>query len=346
VKNLAIAASFVVSIGCASKAAPPPAAPTAAAPAAVAPAGKGSVADATFHSEALGVDKAYRVYLPAGYAAGDQRYPVVYLLHGIGGDETNWVKYGHVDEAADALGLQAIIVMPDGDSGFYVDGVTPVDYDAWLAGKNVYGRVADTKTFCVKTPKYEQYIVGDFVAHVDATYRTIPERGARALTGQSMGGFGALELAFRHPDLFASVASHSGVDALLYAGPWPYDAKKAAQLSDVSSWGKEVGPIGAWVRAIFGAELANWQAHDPALLAAKLKDGQLAIYLDAGTADDYGLNAGAEYLHDVLKTAGITHEFTLVPGGRHDYSLWSQRVKDSLAFHQKTFAKLAAAPAK
>src|SRR5262245_33284868 len=111
--------ALVVVSGCGTKAAAPASSPPAsAAPAPVTPAAKGSVSTKTFHSDALGVDKSYLVYLPAGYeAAADKRYPVVYLLHGIGGDETNWITYGHADEAADALGLQAIIVMPDGDSG-------------------------------------------------------------------------------------------------------------------------------------------------------------------------------------------------------------------------------------
>ena len=334
------ALALVALVGCSTPAPPSPVTPAspAVAASAPAPAGKGTVETHVFRSDALGVDKRYVVYLPAGYAASTERFPVIYLLNGIGGDETNWTEHGHADAAADALGLRAIIVMPDGDSGFYANGVTPADYDACVQrGERIYGQVADRSTFCVRTPRYEDYIVKDVVAHVDATYRTIPERGARALTGQSMGGFGALHLAMRHQDQFASVASHSGVDALLYGGPWPYDAAKApaALVEDVSRWGAQAEPIGAWVRAIFGPELANWRAHDPALLAAKLQDGALAIYLDAGTADHFGLHAGAEYLHDVLTRAGVKHEFTLVPGGRHDYSLWSVRIRDSLAFHAR-----------
>jgi S-formylglutathione hydrolase FrmB len=337
------AAAFILLLSaCAAKtvATPPPAAPVAPASAASAAPGKGTVSTRTFFSDALGVDKRYVVYLPAGYDSSDARYPVIYMLNGLGGDETNWVKHGHADVAADALGLRAILVMPDGDSGWYVNGALPVDYDACITkGEGLFGRVTDRATFCVRTPKYEDYIVKDLVAHVDATYRTIPERRARALTGVSMGGFGALQLAMRHQDEFASAASHSGVDSLLYAGPWPYEAGKVKLVEDVTKWGAEVEPIGAWVRFVFGADIANWKAHDPAVLAAGLKDGALAIYLDAGTADDFGLNAGAAYLHDVLGKAGVTHAYTVVDGARHSFSFWKDRIDDSLAFHAAAFAR-------
>ena len=146
-----------------------------------------------------------------------------------------------------------------------------------------------------------------------------------------MGGFGALELAMRHPDLYAAVASHSGVDALLYAGPHPYQPGQAQLADDVSQWGAQVEPIGAHVRAIFGPELANWQAHDPAYLAAQLHDGDLAIYLDCGTEDEFLLNDAAQYLHEVLTSHGIQHEWYLGPG-HHDFAFWIDRIDDSLAF--------------
>jgi putative tributyrin esterase len=313
-------------------------APTPTSAPAAAPAQKGTVSTHSFHSDALGVDKSYLVYLPVGYDASTARYPVVYMLHGLGGDENNWVKYGHADAAADALGLEAIIVFPDGDSSFYANSVTSFDYDTCVAtGKGVYGRVRDNATFCVRTPRYEDYIVKDLVKHVDATYRTIPERRARGLSGNSMGGFGALQLALRHPDVFGSAVSHSGMDALLYEGPYPYDASKAKVTDDVKNWGVGAEPIGAWVRGIFGTDLQNWKAHDPAVLAIQVKD--VALYLDGGTDDRFGLNAGAEYLHDLLTKAGIPHAYTMVQGGRHDFSLWSERVDDGLAFHAAYFAK-------
>ncbi|MBZ0232406.1 MAG: esterase family protein, partial [Deltaproteobacteria bacterium] len=308
---------------------------------AVVPDGPGQVLDASFASAALGVSKRYKVYLPAGYdALASRRYPVVYMLHGLGGDETNWVDGGKLDAVADQLRLQAIVVMPDGDDSFYVNSVTPPDQAACLAAKPPFSREQRAEDYCVAHARYEDYITRDLVGHVDATYRTIAERRARGIGGLSMGGFGALQLAMRHPELFAATASHSGLDALLYAGPHPYAKEKVVLLEDVTSWGRSVGIIGAHIRAIFGADVANWRAHDPAWLAKELDDGELAIYLDCGAEDRLLLQNGAQYLHDVLLARGVAHEWYLGPGD-HDFGFWGQRIDDSLAFFTRSLAPAA-----
>ncbi|HZS40375.1 MAG TPA: alpha/beta hydrolase family protein, partial [Polyangia bacterium] len=302
------------------------------------PGARGRVAEGRFASPALGVEKHYLVYLPAGYDGSTARYPVIYLLHGLHGNEHDWVSGGHLDQAADKLKLQAIVVMPDGDAGFYADSATPADYEACVHGAKVrfFRREESLETYCVRHADYEQYVIKDLLAHVDATYRTVAERRGRAIGGLSMGGFGALSLAMRHPELFASAASHSGVVALLYAGPHPYRKGQARLLEDVSRWGEQVGPIGLLVRRIFGGDLANWRAHDPAALAQTLEPGKLALYVDCGTEDDFALESPAAYLHDVLAARNIPHEFALVPG-RHNFALWEKRVVESLAFHARQF---------
>jgi S-formylglutathione hydrolase FrmB len=322
----------------------PPAAPVTPA-AAPAPVAHGTFADRTFHSAALGVDKHYVVYLPAGYEGSTKRYPVFYYLHGLTGNEHGLARIAHLDEAADTLGIQAILVMPDGDDGFYADAITPVDYDACMKdGTGLFlPKLQRRDETCVRKRNYETYMTKDLLADVDATYRTIARRDGRGLAGFSMGGFGALELAMRHPDLYAAAASHSGVDALLYAGPHPYTTfDKAELVSDVSTWGRtgdpQVNAIGVWVRGIFGPDKANWLAHDPAALAAKLAPGQLALYLDAGTEDVFGLDAEAAYLHDILNAHHIEHEFFIGPGG-HDFGFWLPRVPKSLAFLRDHLAK-------
>lgn len=297
-----------------------------------APEGPGTVVEGTFHSAALGVDKRYLAYLPAGYdASPDRRYPVVYLLHGLGGDETNWTEHGRLAEAADALRLQAIVVMPDGDAGFYVDWAIPVDRAKCLEQQPTFSDEPRAE-YCVEAANYETYVVKDLVGHVDATYRTIADRGARGIGGLSMGGFGALVVGLRNPGVFTSIASHSGIDALLYAGPHPYEKGKVVLAEDASTWGREVEPIGAHVRAVFGPDMANWRAHDPAILAARLEDGAVALYLDCGTEDVFALHDGMQYLHDILVERGIEHEYYLGPG-RHDFSFWAERIDDSLRFH-------------
>ena len=288
---------------------------------------------AKFHSDALGVDKSYVAYLPAGYdAAPKKRWPVFYYLNGLGGDESNWVDGIHIDAAADALGLDAIIVMPDGDDSFYTDSTAPIDYDQCMKdGTGLFMAGESHSTTCVRHRMYETYIVKDLVAHIDATYRTIAKRDGRAIAGLSMGGLGAWELALRHLDLFAAAASHSGVISLLYAGPHPYVAGKAEIATDVSKWGESVGGIGTWVRSLYGPDIANWKAHDPSVLVQSLAPGKIALYLDCGTEDDFQLDAAAAYVHDLLTARKIEHTYFSGPG-HHDAAFWQSRESESLKF--------------
>jgi S-formylglutathione hydrolase FrmB len=317
-----------------------PTATTAATPPAPVIAAKGHVTTRTFHSDALGVDKDYVVYLPAGYEAKpDMHWPVFYYLHGLTGDEHNWIKHGKLDEVADKLGLGAIVVMPDGDDGFYVDAVTPVDYDACMRdGTGLWMPAQSRQHTCVRQRNYETYIVKDLIADVDSHFHTIAKREGRAIAGFSMGGFGALELSMRHLDLFAAAASHSGIAAVLYAGPHPYDASKVVLVTDVVKMTQGLGSIGGWLHDLFGSDLAHWQAYDPAKLVDKLTPGALALYLDCGTEDGFGFDANASYLHDLLLAKKIDHEFFIGPG-HHDFVFWTARLPHSLAFLRDHVAK-------
>ncbi len=292
----------------------------------------GTVVTAKVASAALGVTKDVVVYLPGGYDADPaRRWPVYYFLHGLGGDESNWTARGKLHEVADRVGVQAIIVMPDADNSFYTDSVTPVDYAACLSsGKGLFNPNQNPKTTCVKTPSYETWITKDLVAWTDATYRTIAKRESRAIAGLSMGGFGALSLGMRHKDQYAAAASHSGVDALLYAGPYPYEAGKVELATDVASWGGR-DPFGNWMRGIFGPDIANWRAHDPASLVSNLEPGELALYLDCGTEDVFHLHNGAMYLHELLMAKKIEHTFFIGPG-KHDFSFWTPRLPETFKF--------------
>ena len=302
---------------------------------------KGTLKEASFHSKALGVDKDYQVYLPAGYQLSEKRYPVVYMLHGIGGEEGDWPRTG-IAKTADAMALQAILVMLDGDDSFYVDTQTKADYEACLKTPRPFGKAEDRTTYCVRDGRYESYVVTDAVAHIDASYRTIASREGRAIGGLSMGGYGALVLGMRHKDVFSSIASHSGIAALLYKGPYPYQQGKVQQFDNPAELTQRIGAFGVHMRSIFGEAIGNWRAHDPATLAQSLGDGDLAIYLDCGTEDGFRLQHGASYLHEVLEARGITHDFALVPG-KHDWALWADRIDESLTFHVRHFEALSKA---
>jgi len=323
----ALAVSGLVLGACAHGTAPPaPPAPTRAPP-------HGRVERLRFASEALGVTKAVVVYLPAGYdAAPTRRWPVFYYLHGLAGAETDWVEDGKLEVAPAGLGLAGIGGMPDGDNGFYADALTTPDHAACRAtGAGMLIPSASRRATCVKHAAYETYVTRDLVGWVDHTFRTVPAREGRGIAGLSMGGFGALMLALRHPDLFGAAASHSGLLALLYAGPYPYAPGQVTLETEPRQWGGRIGPIGPWVRAIFGPDIAAWRAHDPAALVQQLTPGALALYLDAGSEDELLLHNHALYLHDLLRARGIDHAWHLGPGG-HTFRLWAARLPHSLAF--------------
>jgi S-formylglutathione hydrolase FrmB len=299
---------------------------------------RGTVREGTFRSEALGVDKRYLAWLPAGYDREPaRRWPVLYMLHGLGGNERDWLDAGKLDEAADGVSLQAIVVMPDGDAGFYADATTTPDYEACLHTGSRFNHRETPASYCVKKADYETYVVRDLVGHVDATFRTRAERSGRAIGGLSMGGFGALSLALRHPDLFGAAASHSGVVALFYVGPHPYVRGQEQLGADVERWGRGVGAIGELVRGIFGHDVANWRAHDPATLLGELPKDKLQLYLDCGTEDGFELQDSAAYVHDLLDGRGVAHTYYRGPG-RHDFSFWRQRLPRSLEFFSRFFS--------
>jgi S-formylglutathione hydrolase FrmB len=333
--------ALLVALAACSSAAPTPVAPqpttTALLPG---PGARGTVHAKKFASAALGVTKRYFVYLPAAYDdRPDVRWPVFYYLHGLTGSESDWVEHGEIDKAADALGLEAIIVMPDGDDSFYVNASAPADYDACMKdGAGLFPtRRGQKRATCVRKRDYETYLVDDLVTHVDATYRTIASREGRAIGGLSMGGYGALVQAMRHYDRFSAAASHSGRVSLLYAGPIPYVAGKVQLLTDPQLVG---GPpeLKHWMIDLHGPTIESWRAQDPAVLVDMLPPDTLALYVDCGTDDELFLDAQAAYLHERLVALGHEHAYFLGPG-RHDFRFWKARVGKSLAFLRDHTAK-------
>jgi len=143
------------------------------------------------------------VYTPPGYSADDPTgYPVLYLLHGFGGDDSTYQKFFDIASIADYListGLipPMIIVMPDASNDF---GGT------FYANSEMIPGVPQTTVF----GRYEDFFVNDLIPYIDENYNTIADAQHRMLTGLSMGGYGAMRLAIKHPDLFGSAASHSG----------------------------------------------------------------------------------------------------------------------------------------
>jgi enterochelin esterase-like enzyme len=259
-------------------------------------------------SAILGRDVAYAVYLPPDYAASTRRYPVVYLLHGYTDDESGWVQFGEIGQAADRAIAEReippmIIVMPDGGVTFYVN-------DA--AGK----------------VRYEDMFVQEFIPAIDRTYRTRPDREFRGVAGLSMGGWGTLVYALRHPDLFAAGAAFS-------AAVWSDDDIAGMKQEN---WDRLLGPM-------FGAAgLAGKDRLTPAFrkvspldLARTLSEESLKkvrYYIDCG--DDDFLIAGNCALHLILAGRKIPHEFRVRDGG-HTWSYWRTGIVDGLKFIGESF---------
>ncbi len=150
----------------------------------------GTLLEGFLPSSVLGITPPFRIFLPPGYNSSQERYPVLYLLHGnsYAIDYQEWTDNMKIDRLAGAMIANQqirpmIIVMPYGDHSYYVD---------------VPGGM-----------RWADYFIKDVVPYVDASYRTIPDRAHRAIGGNSQGGASALQLAFNHPDMFSVVGAHS-----------------------------------------------------------------------------------------------------------------------------------------
>jgi S-formylglutathione hydrolase FrmB len=262
-------------------------------------------------SRILGRPVAYCVLLPPSFDVEKaRRYPVLYFLHGLGENEQTLVNFGGMNLVEDLREQgevgEFIIATADGDSSFYINSRD--------------GR-----------QRYEDFFVQEFMPFIETMYRGREGRKYRGIGGVSMGGYGALRLAFRYPQKFGSVSAHSA--ALLEKLP-------AATIAD-SRAAARTRILGG----VFGSppDREFWERNSPFTLARNgARLAGLKIYFDCGMEDDYGFNAGAQELHDLLKSRGIPHEFHLYPGG-HNWSYVAEHLGASFEFHSRAFGLTAAA---
>ena len=230
------------------------------------------------------------VVLPENYS--DQKtYPTVYLLHGAGDKFSGWVnKVPAIKKYADQF--EMIIVCPDGNvTSWYFD--SPVD----------------------PTWKYETYVGTELVNFIDGKYRTVKDRKGRAITGLSMGGHGALYLAFKHQDTFGAAGSMSGgVDIR----PFPLNWDIAKRLG-----AKDKFP-------------ERWEQNTVVNLIPLLTPNKLAINIDCGR-DDFFYNVNIK-LHQELLYNNIPHDFTIRPGA-HNWDYWANAIGFQLMFFYNNFNK-------
>jgi S-formylglutathione hydrolase FrmB len=276
--------------------------------------------DVTVTTAALSAPTSVRVLLPVGYdAAPTKRYPVLYLLHGRGGTQLDWTLAG--DATAITAPYQVITVMPSGGRGGF--------YANWLN----FGKGGP--------PKWETYHIDQLIPFIDANLRTIPKRQGRAIAGLSMGGFGAMSYAARHPDLFVSASSFSG--ALDVSHP-------AAQVVvDVST--AEDGGVQGQAFGIFADDPIPWYGHDPLKLAENLRSLRVASYVnqgalggDLGNIIEYWAHENWVAFNARLTQLGIPKVAVDYGPGTHAWPNWQRALRDEMPQIMAVFANPPADP--
>jgi enterochelin esterase-like enzyme len=257
---------------------------------------------ASLQSAALGKELKFAVQFPPSYESDPKRrYPVLYFLHGMFGNEGEFQRRG-VAAAVSKLREEGsigdfIIVAPAGENSFYLNAKNGV--------------------------RYEDAIIQDLIPYVEKTYRVIGTRDARAIQGISMGGWGALLLAFKHPEMFSTVTTHSA--ALFAELPHPSGEDRRAQF------------ILKLVGNIFGTppDEEFFKTVNPVYIAdgnaAAIKKSGIKVYFDCGEQDRYGFQESNKAFDERLTKLGIAHEFHLFPGNHG----WEYMI--SVADHSYTF---------
>jgi enterochelin esterase-like enzyme len=257
--------------------------------------------DLSLPSKILKGNRKYAVYLPPDYETSQRRYPVLYLLHGGGDDQTGWVQFGEVLNIADREILAGratpmIIVMPDANTG-------------------TRGYFNDLKGEW----RYEDFFFEEFMPFVEKTYRIKGEKRYRAVAGLSMGGGGSFMYALHHPELFSSACPLSAS-----TGPVSLDAAKAwLEQRNIKGTDEQIE--------------AYYKKHSALALVEAIPDDQkkaVRWYIDCG--DDDFLYEGNSLIHIAMRKKEIPHEFRIHDGG-HTWTYWRNALPTVLAFVSDTF---------
>ncbi|MDF7818038.1 alpha/beta hydrolase-fold protein [Runella sp. MFBS21] len=257
----------------------------------------------TVPSKILKSDRKYAIYLPPGYETSQRSYPVLYLLHGAGDDQTGWVQFGEVQHIADKAfeegkATPMIIVMPDANTGQrgYANDVR----NEW---------------------RYEDFFFQELMPYVEKTYRIKTEKRFRAVAGLSMGGGGSFTYALHHPELFSSACPLSAA-----TGPMALEDTKA-QL-------KRANPDANYTDAEIEAYFKRQSVLE--LIKNMPDDQKKAVrwYIDCG--DDDFLYEGNSLVHIAMRKKEIPHEFRIYDGG-HTWTYWRRALPTVLSFISDAF---------
>jgi enterochelin esterase-like enzyme len=252
-------------------------------------------------SKILKMDRKYAIYLPADYETSGRSYPVLYLLHGSGDDQSGWVQFGEVKNIADKAIQEGkctamIIVMPDGNTG--QRGYFNSPKGDW---------------------NYEDFFFQEFIPTIEKTYRIRSEKRYRAISGLSMGGGGTFMYALHHPELFSSACPLSASTGPLTLEEASTRYKK--QYPDISD-------------ADISKNFSNLSAIE--LINAMPDDQKKAIrwYIDCG--DDDFLFEGNCLVHIAMRKKEIPHEFR-IRDGAHNWTYWREALPTVLEFVSQSF---------
>lgn len=279
----------------------------------------------------LGRPANVRILLPVGYADHPEaRYPVLYLFHGTSGTAADWVVSGGAEATTAPYNL--ITVMPDcgfnGDGGFF--------FTNWVDRTTSHG-----------PSQFESYLIDSLIPWVDANLRTVADRNGRAVAGLSQGGYGAAEMAARHPDLFTSMASFSGApeierDPQIFAGAVGIIGAIEVGLDHVSPDSEFGDPA---------LDLTNWRGHDPATLLTNLRGMSIDLWTGEGADGPYdssptlagsGIEAAThqstQSFHQHLVDESIPSYYDDYVYGTHTFPYWARDLRDYVPRMMADFA--------
>jgi len=253
-------------------------------------------------STILDSERKFAVYLPPDYETSQRSYPVLYLLHGAGDDQTGWIQFGEVLQITDKAikegsATPMIIVMPDANTGRR-------------------GYFNDIKGEW----RYEDFFFEELIPHVEKTYRTRNNKRYRAVAGLSMGGGGTFMYALHHPEMFSSACPLSA-----YIGPLSIEEFKE-RLKRRSKESHSESVLQKY-----------YEAHNALSLIDKMTKDQLKSvrwFIDCG--DDDFLFEGNSLVHIAMRKKGIPHEFR-IRDGRHSWTYWRESLPVVLEFISNTF---------
>jgi enterochelin esterase-like enzyme len=254
----------------------------------------GQVREVWYPSKVTGSWRHALVYLPPNYDTQTQvRYPVLYLQHGGGEDETGWIRQGHANFILDNLIASRqckpmIVVMAYG----YAQraGQAPPDLT-----RTVFGSPEMLKAMQDMAAVFEDDVTQALIPYIDATFRTIPDRDHRAMAGLSMGGMQTFQITLNHLDLFSYIGGFSGAGSMVLGN------RKLDPKTDYNG--------------VFA---------DPAAFAKKVH----LLWLGVGTAEPERMRAGLHRLHAALDEARIKHVWYESPGTDHEWQTWRRSLKD------------------